>query len=425
MTSSRLLRRPVWAACFVVLLFASLVAAGCGGSDSDSTSGGSTNADSTSGNSGGATAQDAVAAANKVAKLAETDLLYGPTSGLFTVDELRAPTQADLKVPKYKDDGSPKKIVWINPSPLSATGTYMAEVGEKFLKKLGIETATTDGDYTPTGYRRAFDAAFAMNPDAIITIGIDPNTVGASLARAKSEGVWVVNATGTEELEPGDDAYVPQGSNLQHAAYAAKIIQDTEGEGKINWLNAREFPTNETAITVEFLKNTCPTCDVTEGTETAAQVTAPVPMNQLITSILRAEPDLDWLQLAHACALLPAATSAIRETGADVGFGAGSCGAAAIGAMNSGNLPYASGGVEALGSLLAITQALLLIEGKEPLSDDEIGVPAYLVTPETTPDDSTNGDITVLSKWLLERFDFVKPFEDAWGVELKSVIEEG
>src|SRR5690242_16561828 len=98
-------RRP-WRACVCASAIALAVGTAACGSSETSSSGGTATA------AGGRPASGGLAAAQKVATLANTKLLYGPTTGTVTQDQLRAPQASDIKPYAYKPGGPAKKIVW-------------------------------------------------------------------------------------------------------------------------------------------------------------------------------------------------------------------------------------------------------------------------------------------------------------------------
>jgi ABC-type sugar transport system substrate-binding protein len=387
--------------------------AACGGS-SDS---GATTA---SGAAAGGSAN--VADARAVAALASKNLLFGPTTGSAAQSQLRAPTAADVKAFPYKPGGPSRKVVWVSCAPVSGQCTHTAEIGKAYLAKLGIGGSVVQSDYTPAGNQRALDTALASKPDAIVIVAIAPSTIGPEIARAKAAHIPIVDGIGTRETDKGDlDAYVPQGSNLYQIAAAAQTIAASGGKGSIHWLNAPEFPQLEVAPGTQYVKTACPACKLTEGTETAAQVTDPVKMGQFVTSNIRANPSLNYLVLASACADLQSAAAAARQSGS-VKIAAGGCGASAVSAMNAGNIPFATGSVEPWSALASIDQVLRLWAGQPPLDERQTGPAAYLVTPETTPDKSTKASYGKLDRWTVSKFDYVKPYSQAWGVDLSDVI---
>ena len=90
--------------------------------------------------------------------------------------------------------------------------------------------------------------------------------------------------------------------------------------------------------------------------------------------------------------------------------------------MNAGNIPFATGSVEPWSALASIDQVLRLWAGAPPLDEQQTGPAAYLVTPETTPDKSTKASYGKLDRWTVSMFDYVKPYSEAWGVDLSDVI---
>ena len=92
--------------------------------------------------------------------------------------------------------------------------------------------------------------------------------------------------------------------------------------------------------------------------------------------------------------------------------------------MNAGQIPFATGEVEPWGTLAAIDQVFRLWAGKPALPATETGPAAYLVTPSNTPDKSaTSVSYGKLDRWALAKFDYLAPYEKAWGVNLHSVIQ--
>jgi hypothetical protein len=241
---------------------------------------------------------------------------------------------------------------------------------------------------------------------------------------AKADGIPIIDGIGTAEGDGGGlDAYVPQGSNLYQAATAAELAVLGNGKTNVHWLTAPQYPQLEVSAGTGYLKQACPGCTLHEGTETAAQVTDPVKIGQLVTSIMRSDPSTQYLTLASACADLQSAAAALRQL-QNGKLAAGGCGASAMSAMNANNLAFASGSVEPWSALADIDQALRLMAGQKPLPENEVGPAAYLVTPNTTPDHSTNGNYGALDRWAVSKFDFVAPYSAAWGVDLNSVITD-
>jgi ABC-type sugar transport system substrate-binding protein len=411
------------------VLVATALLAGCGGTSSSSSTsaGASTSASgaagaSTSSTAGSGSSASAMKAAQQIVTLAETKLLYGPTTGPATASQLHAPTDADIQVFPYKPSGS-KSIVFVSCSAESGQCTHSAEIGKAFLDKLGVKSTVVQSNYTPAGNQQAMNTALSLKPNAIITLAIAPDTIGPQIATAKSDGIPVLDGYGTEPIDGGNlSAYVPQGSSLYQIAAAAELIASTNGKGSVAWLSAPEFPELEVDAGTSFFKSTCSTCALISGTETAAQVTNPVTMGQLVTSNIQAHPGLGYVMLASACADLQAAAQAI-PSGGTTKLGAPGCGASAVSAMNAGQIPFATGEVEPWGTLAAIDQVFRLWAGKPALPASETGPAAYLVTPTNTPDHSMNVSYGKLDRWQLSLFNYLAPYDKAWGVNLEPVIQ--
>ncbi|GAA4537136.1 hypothetical protein GCM10023175_05170 [Pseudonocardia xishanensis] len=360
--------------------------------------------------------------AQQVADLAAGKLLYGPTSGVVDPAQLRAPQASDIKAVPFSAAGKNLKIAVVSCAAISPQCRHTSDITAAYLAELGIASQIFSSDYTPAGNQQAMNSALAYQPDAIIEYAVAPSTIGAQIAEAQSRRIPVIGGIATKATDGGNlDAYVPQGSNLYQIAAAAQMTVAGRGAVNVHWLNAPEFPQLEVGAGTAFLKTVCPGCGLSEGTETAAQVTNPVQMGQLVTSIMRANPDTTYLTLASACADLQSAAAALRQQQRGT-LVAGGCGSSAIAAMNAGNLPFATGSVEPWTALASIDQALRLISGQPALPESETGPAAYLVTPQNTPDRGTTGDYGALDRWTVSLFDYVAPYSAAWGADLSGVV---
>jgi ABC-type sugar transport system substrate-binding protein len=364
----------------------------------------------------------ASAAAKETVALAGAKLLYGPTTGPVTQSELRAPRESDIRAFPYKPAATGKKVVIVSCSAISPQCVHTATLISEYLAKLQIKSVIFNADYTPAGNQAAVDSALAQNPNAIILLAVAPSTIGPEIAQAHARHIYVVDGIGTAQTDGGNlDAYVPQGSNLYQVAVAAELAVAGNGKTNVHWLTAPAYPELEVAAGTAYLKEACPGCTLTQGTETAAQVTDPVQMGQLATSIMRSNPNTNYLTLASACADLQAASSALQQL-QQGHLAAGGCGASAIAAMNARNLAFATGSVEPWSALADIDQTLRLMSGKQPLPESEVGPAAYLLTPQNTPYHSSTIDYGALDRWAVGLFNFVAPYSKAWGVDLSSVI---
>ena len=403
----------------MLLVLAAVLAAAAAVSACSSSSSGSGDTTGKLADSSGASA-----AVRQTVELASTKLLYGPTTGPVTQSQLRAPTASDIKAFAYKPGGSGKKIAVVSCAAISAQCVHTANLISAYLSKIKISSQIFNADYTPAGNQAAVDAALAQRPDAIILLAVAPSTIGPEIARAKSARIPIIDGIGTAETDGGNlDAYVPQGSNLYQVATAAQLAVAGNGKTHVHWLTAPAYPELEVSAGTSYLKTECPGCVLTEGTETAAQVTNPVQMGQLVTSIMRSHPQTAYLTLASACADLQSGSAALRQLQQGM-LAAGGCGASAVAAMNAGNLAFATGSVEPWTALADIDQALRLMSGKPALPETQVGPAAYLVTPQSTPDHTTTGNYGALDRWAVGLFDFVAPYSKAWGTDLSSVIAD-
>lgn len=411
-------------AAVVLAVVCAVSLAGC--SSSSGSGGGSSVSSGSVGGTGGATsgtASSAVASAQRIVQLASTKLLYGPTTGEVKPADLHAPTASDVHAFAYKR-GTVKSIVWVSCAAISAACVHISSVGLAFAAKLGISGKIVSASYTPASNQAALNTALSLHPDVIVDVAIAPSTIGPQVARAKSMHIPIIEATGSKAVYGGDlSAYVPQTSNLAQIATAAQLIVDGHGTTKTYWLDAPAYPNLETKVGWSYFKSTCPTCSLATGNETVAQVTAPVPTGQLVSSILQSHPGLQYLTFPSACMDIQAAAAAARQNGT-VKTAAQGCGAQAVAAMNAGYLPFSTGVAEAWETLQALDQALRLGSGQPALAENLTGPAAYILTPATTPTKSTSATYGDVDRWTVKKFNFIAPYSKAYGVDLSSVIAD-
>lgn len=364
-----------------------------------------------------------VARAQELLDIASESLLYGPTEGAVSIEDLRPLTLDDIKPHPWSGDSEGKLIYIVSGSATNAAHKHQVELATAYLEALGFEVQAAAGDFSAAGDQRAMDQALAANPDAIFNIAVMPINTGPQLAEAKARGIPVVYTVGTSTHVPGDiSAYVAQSTNIVNALLAAQIIVESNATANIMWVTAPLFPEIESFAGIEFIKDNCSNCEVEEFGATD-QLYTPVAMGTLTTSLLRANPDVDYLSLPAACVPVAAAYDAAQLLG-DVKVEAQGCPADAIALMNSGILSGATGVAEPFSVLQGIDQILRILDGADPLPEGETGPPAFFINPENTPDDSLNATYGPIDRWVIEKFDFVKPYSEAWGVDLSFAIED-
>jgi ribose transport system substrate-binding protein len=259
-------KRGIAALLVSLALATALTAAGCG-SDSD------TSTESTSSSSG--SASSAVAAAEAAVAEGKKGIGAGIPSS---------------SPPPAKD-----KTVVLIPCIASAEGCSEPMKGAaEAAKVLGWTTRTIDGKGTPPDQAAAIEQAIALDPDAIIMHGVDPNQVKGAVNNATAAGIPIISSSSPEtdlvafSSSPSREQWLRTGELI-----ANYIIAETDGKAKYIQLTNKEVPVViERDEGFERAIKKCEECErVALSTFTVADVATKVP--QLTQQLLQTHPEAD------------------------------------------------------------------------------------------------------------------------------------
>lgn len=364
-----------------------------------------------------------VAAAQAVLKRANEELVMGPAEGPVTPDDLRAISEDDFDVHPWSGDAEGKKIFIASGSSTVPAIVHQVNLATAWFEALGFEVKSAAGNFTPAEDQRVMNEALKWDPDAIYDVSVLPAAIGPQLAEAKERGIPVVYTVGTPNNTPGEFAgWVSQSTNLSQALFAAQLIVQSGGDANVMWVKAPLFKEIETDVGMQYMEENCADCTM-DSFEAVDQLYTPVAMASMTTSLLRADPDLDYLALPAACVPVAAAVEAARQLG-DVDVEATGCPASAAALINTGDLYGATGIVEPMSVLQGMDQLLRMLDGEEPLPADQTGPAAFYFDAETIPDPTLDGNFGPIDRWALSKFDFLAPYEEEWDVDLHSAIED-
>lgn len=117
-----------------------------------------------------------------------------------------------------------------------AEGNPWAAVFNKIVEeKLGAEgaTVTVVGSLEPAGQVQMLNQAVAENPELIILEALDSKAVAPAIAKAKAQGIAVLNADGKADPSVSSELNQVLSDNVSLGEYAAEnIIEGLEAEGK-------------------------------------------------------------------------------------------------------------------------------------------------------------------------------------------------
>lgn len=117
-----------------------------------------------------------------------------------------------------------------------AEGNPWAAVFNKIVEaKLGAEGAevTVVGSLEPAGQVQMLNQAVAENPELIILEALDSKAVAPAIAKAKAQGIAVLNADGKADPSVSSELNQVLSDNVSLGEYAAEnIVEGLEAEGK-------------------------------------------------------------------------------------------------------------------------------------------------------------------------------------------------
>jgi|GEM_PF-6363217 len=364
-----------------------------------------------------------VVAAQALLKKGNESLLYGPTEGSVDPGDLRPLTEADIHVHDWSGDAKGKRIFIVQGNGANPALIHQVNLAKAWLKKLGFEVRVAAGDFTPAGDQRVMDLALQWNPDAIYDISVLPVNIGAQLAEAKKRGIPVVYTVGTENNTPGEfAAWVSQSTNLSMLLFGAQLIVESGATANVMSVRAKLFPEIESPVAEKYIKDNCKECEV-KSFDATNQFHDPVAMASLTTSLIRSNPKMTYFALPAACVPVSAAIQAAKQLG-DVKVESTGCPATAAQMVRNGEISGVTGVVEPMSVLGGIDQILRMLDGEDPLPSEQTGPAAFYFDKDSMPEGKLDGNFGPIDRWALERFDYLKPYEKVWGIDLHSEIEK-
>ena len=164
---------------------------------------------------------------------------------------------------------------------------------------LGWTYKFIDQGYTPETEQKAFEAAVALSPDAIITSGIPEATIKTQLADAASKKILVNTSASTDASSPTGffDASIADVNQLDlwGQMIAAQVVVDSNGKAKVQGFSLPVYPILARFDTAfqDALKKWCPDCTYNENPQQGADIGTKTP--GAVVSALQKAPDTDWV----------------------------------------------------------------------------------------------------------------------------------
>jgi ribose transport system substrate-binding protein len=301
---------------------------------------------------------------------------------------------------------SGKSLVFI-PCGLASPGCrVIGESAEEAAKKLGWSFKVIDGELSPTKTRSAFEQAIALNPDAILTTGIDPTQYADLIKKAHSDGIKYV--AGFSDNEPGElnEAEVDTKAALSGKIIASKAIVDNNGEGQYALFNFPVFKVLRDRMTaVKETIEECEKCEIVAEEEiNPAEAGQTLP--SATSAVVQKNPDLSAIITGidgFAAEQLPT----LNGLGYEGGLYSVNGEEQAIKAIEKGEENATVANPLVWGGWAEVDDAARLFAGMEPSGG---GIPLRLLDKENLPPN-------LGPQGFETEFEFKPEFEKLWGLK--------
>ena len=294
-----------------------LVAAACSSSTSSSVASSAPGVATTAAGGTTATGGDAILTeAKRISDLAVKGLVFAPTDSDVKSSDIVAQTGwlGPTSTPKPTKDVNLQVIICAPGTACETAANFAVDAA----KKLGWTAEVVPGAGTPESFTQAFDTALAKKPTVIMTMAIPDVLVGASLAKAKAQGVITISVADVPSASSSSDAYdayVSYRMPLMHQVNAYHIIDETAGKANVIIINDSAFP-NLVESNKQFQKvlSQCTGCKVKQVDWQITDALDPVKADSAITAALQANPGATHLVLPYSIGL-SSVVEAVRKAG--------------------------------------------------------------------------------------------------------------
>jgi ribose transport system substrate-binding protein len=260
-------------------------------------------------------------------------------------------------------------------------------------------------------------------PDAIVGGGVPGAVVGKQLAEAKKAGIPTLNIDDSGAGGPGWDHYIPGGFNLQNEVLAAAIVADSGGKANVVWVNGGAvYNQVELALVEEYLKR-CTGCAVKDDKADPAAAVDPVKAGQYMASLLRKEPDVDYVVWPFAEPVYGAALQAVRSSGSKVKLVTIQGTPTALEAVRAGEAPFVTS-YPLTPTILAGFDALNRIFAGQPVPESAEWTAATTIWRKGDASLPQAGGIGAIETSIAQAsdHDFLDTYGKAWGVDIQDAF---
>ena len=353
---------------------------------------------------------DVLAEAQRISDLAINGLVWAPTDSDGASSDIVAQTEwlGPDATPAPPKDINLQIIICAPGTACETAANYAVEAAEA----IGWNAEIVAGAGTPESFGQAFDTALSKEPDVIMTMAVPDVLVGASLAKARTQGVVTISVADVPAASVADgyDAYVSYRMPLMHQVNAYNIIAETGGQANVLLINDSAFPNLvESNDQFERIMAECGECTVNRIDWQITDALDPVKADTVVTAALQSNPDATHLVVPYSIGM-SSVVEAIRKAGKTDQVKLVSKDGDQIGLQT-----VASGGSSANAGVslewvayAGVDDAIRGVTGNEFLPPEELGLGVHLFVPDNTPADG----LADYAPYV----DFKAKYLELWGV---------
>ena len=357
-----------------------------------------------------AATDDILVEAQRISDTAIDGLVWAPTDSDVASSDIVAQTEwlGPESTPAPPPDINLQIIICAPGTACETAADYAVEAAEA----IGWNAEVVAGAGTPESFGQAFDTALSKDPDVIMTMAVPDVLVGASLAKARAQGVDTISVADVPAASVADgyDAYVSYRMPLMHQVNAYNIIAETGGAANVILINDSAFPNLvESNDQFEQVMAQCAGCSVERVDWQITDALDPVKADTVITAALQGNPDATHLVVPYSIGM-SSVVEAIRKAGKTDEVKLVSKDGDQIGLQTvASGASSANAGVSLEWVAYAgVDDAIRGVTDNEFLPPEELGLGVHLFVPDNTPADGL-ADYT-------QFLDFKAKYLELWGV---------
>ncbi|WP_418061250.1 sugar ABC transporter substrate-binding protein [Pimelobacter simplex] len=294
---------------------------------------------------------------------------------------------------------------------------YVAENAGQLAKDVDGASFTAKVGLDGLAWQQLTTSAINTDPAAIIMPGVPDVSVLAEIDKARKADVKTVGVA-VEQKAPegkGYDAYVSVRQDIGYPFMLTTALADSGGKANV----ALFLPGGDSNIlgyakeAERQFKEQCPSCKLIIKVTAFEDLVDPTALDQLTTSVLNANPDIDYMAFADDYYPFSVVTQAAKRLNRDVTLISQDGSTPGLQAVKAGDLKYNVGMPLDWIAYASYDQVRRLLAGEPALPANGWGGGLHLWTKDNLPSDVS--DQTEATKIWRDLIPYPAAYDEVWG----------